>query len=163
MAAGTALRSASQQGKQQTAEHGPVLLPALCPQLWHVRGSGGHHPSAATSLLPAAPPGIPPTTVSPSFLAERTRTASTPGLQQHGRNRGSAQRHPCLPALSRSGRPPPATARQAEQPAAPGRQQPAEEPRTANGGRTKPCVCCQACWHPRCASSPKERASSPLP
>lgn len=61
--------------------------------------------------------------------------------------------------------PPPATAGQAEQPAAPGKRQPAEAPRIANGCKIKPCVFCQACCscsrHPHFASSPKERVFLP--
>lgn len=61
---GTALRSVSRRGKQQAAKHIPVLLLAPCPQPWHAGGSGGHSPSAATSLLPARPPGMSPAAVS---------------------------------------------------------------------------------------------------
>lgn len=64
LTAGTALRSASWQGKQHAAKHIPVLLLAPCPQLRHAGGNGGHGPSAATSLLPAGPPGKPPAAVS---------------------------------------------------------------------------------------------------
>lgn len=53
--AGTALRSAARQGKQQAAKHTPILLLAPCPQPRH---ASGHRPSAATSLPPAGPPGM---------------------------------------------------------------------------------------------------------
>lgn len=45
--AGTALRSASQQGKWQAVRHAPVLLLALCPQPWNA--------GAAVAMVPWQP------------------------------------------------------------------------------------------------------------
>lgn len=118
---------------------------------------GSHQPSSSRTLQDASCCSL-----LLSFLAERTHTSSAPGLQQHSHYHGSAKRrggHPCLPL------PPPATAGQDKQPAALGRQQPAEAPRIANGRRRKLCVCCQACSscsrHPHFASASKDCAFFP--
>lgn len=100
--AGTALRSATWQGKQQAAKYIPVLLLAPCRQPRHVRGSGGHGLSAATSLLPAGPPqDVSHCSLSLSFLAERTHTDSAPGLRQHSHYHGSVEQRECHPRLPR--------------------------------------------------------------
>lgn len=61
---GTALTSATHQGKQQAAKHIPVLFIAPCPQPRLAAGSSGHGPSADTRLLPAGSTRISPTAAS---------------------------------------------------------------------------------------------------
>lgn len=79
--AGTALSSASQQGKWQAARYAPVLLLALCPQQWYAEDTGGYGSSAAIIPLPARPGDLSCCSLSLPFLAECTHTDSAPGLK----------------------------------------------------------------------------------
>lgn len=138
------MRSALQLGKRKAAKYIPALLLVVCPQPRHGGGSGGHGPSATTSLLPAGPPGTSPAAVSrcpfylnalaPPVLQACSSTAITLALPSEG---NIIPASPCLQQLA-----PPAPVGQAEQPAP---REGGSLPRIANGCKIKPGVCCQAC------------------